>query len=291
VSPGRKLKRQQAKGRKMVATAQSRSARQAKERGMPKKPKPEPKVDVPKKPYQRTPEEDEAKDRVLARLDGRPTLPKLVLKEVRDGRKQPALAHDDPVTARLLLMDALGIADYSFLHGYLDQIVKAAMIGKPANPEEANAMLGAIALMRPRDEGEAMLLAQMVSTHNLAMTFARRLALVENIPQQDSASNALTKLTRTYAAQMAALKHYRTGGEQRVIVQRVDVREGGQAVVGVVNSGRGGEDLERNGGKSHAKQIGDARGAALLCDVETEREGVPSAGGAGAPNLPDARRD
>jgi hypothetical protein len=101
----------------------------------------------------------------------------------------------------------------------------------------------------------------------------------------------LTKLTRTYAAQMAALKQYRTGGEQRVIVQRVDVREGGQAVVGVVNSGQGGEGPERNGGKSHAKKIADARGAAVLCDVEAEHEALPSSGGAGAPDLPDARRD
>ena len=80
---------------------------------------------------------------------------------------------------------------------------------------------------------EAMLAAQMVATHNLAMTFARRLNHTETIQQQDSAVNGLTKLTRTYAAQMAALKRYRTvPGEQRVIVQRVDVREGGQAVVG-----------------------------------------------------------
>jgi hypothetical protein len=90
---------------------------------------------------------------------------------------------------------------------------------------------------------------------------------------------------------MAALKHYRTGGEQRVIVQRVDVREGGQAVVGVVNSGKGGEGPERNGGKSHAKQIADARGTAVLCDVEAEQKAVPSSGGAWPADLPNARRD
>jgi hypothetical protein len=145
--------------------------------------------------------------------------------------------------------------------------------------------------MRPHDEAEAMLLAQMIATHELAMTFARRLKRVENIPQQDSAVNGLTKLTRTYAAQMASLKHYRTGGEQRVIVQRVDVRDGGQAVVGVVNSGQGGEGPEKNGGESHARQIADARGAAVLCDVEAEQEAVPSSGGAGTADLPDARRD
>jgi hypothetical protein len=164
---------------------------------------------------------------------------------------------------------------------------------KRADEKTTNAMIAGIAAMRPRDEAEATLIAQMIATHELAMTFARRLKHVENIPQQDSAANALTKLTRTYAAQMAALKHYRTGGEQRVIVQRVDVREGGQAVVGIVNSGngKGGDGPERNRGKSHAKQIADARDAALLCDVETEREAVPSAGGAGTEDLPDARWD
>jgi hypothetical protein len=41
------------------------------------------------------------------------------------------------------------------------------------------------------------------------MTFARRLAQVENIPQQDIAERALNKLARTLAAQVEALKNYR----------------------------------------------------------------------------------
>jgi hypothetical protein len=238
VSPGHGLRRRQKKGRKMLATAQS-PARQAKERTVRRKPRPEPKVDELKKPYEMTTEENQAKDRVMARHSGRPSLPKVKYSEGSGGPKL-ALDHDDSVTARLLLMDALGIADGHFLHGYLDQIINAATRKADEDTNGMNEMLGAIAGMKPRDEMEAMLCAQMVATHNLAMTFASRLKYVENIPQQDSASNALTKLTRTYAAQMAALKQYRTGGEQRVIVQRVDVREGGQAVVGVVNSGQGG---------------------------------------------------
>ena len=66
------------------------------------------------------------------------------------------------------------------------------------------------------------------------MTFARRLAHIENIPQQDSAERAFNKLLRTYTAQMEALKRYRTGGEQKVTVQHVTVGEGGQAIVGNV---------------------------------------------------------
>jgi hypothetical protein len=49
VSPRRELRRRQANGRKIVATSQSRGARQAKERTMPGVPKPEPKVDEPEK--------------------------------------------------------------------------------------------------------------------------------------------------------------------------------------------------------------------------------------------------
>jgi hypothetical protein len=277
-----------AKGRKTVATAQSREARQAKQRTIAKKPKPEPKADEPKKPYEMTPAEKEALGRFLARRKGRPSAPRVSIR--REGEVDLiSFTQGDPRAGSAVVMDALGICEAEFANWYLGQIIDVARPGSRADEKTANAMIAGIAAMRPRDEAEAMLVAQMVATHELAMTFARRLKHVENIPQQDSASNALTKLTRTYAAQMAALKHYRTGGEQRVIVQRVDVREGGQAVVGVVNSGKGGEGPEQKRGQPHV--LTDARSAAVLCDVEAEREAVPSSGGAGTADLPDSRRD
>jgi hypothetical protein len=61
-----------------------------------------------------------------------------------------------------------------------------------------------------------------------------------NIPQQDSASNAFNKLTRTFSMQLEALKRYRTGGEQKVTVQHVTVNDGGQAIVGAVSAPTGG---------------------------------------------------
>ena len=57
-----------------------------------------------------------------------------------------------------------------------------------------------------------------------------------NIPQQDSAERAFNKLTRTFAAQMSALKEYRSKGEQKMTVEHVRVAEGGQAIVGNVNA-------------------------------------------------------
>lgn len=80
---------------------------------------------------------------------------------------------------------------------------------------------------------------QLGAVHMATMTMARRLAHVETLPQQDGAERALNKLARTFAAQMEALKRYRSKGEQKVIVKHVTVNEGGQAVVGQVSSGRG----------------------------------------------------
>jgi hypothetical protein len=79
-----------------------------------------------------------------------------------------------------------------------------------------------------------MLATQMAAVHVAALTSARRLALAETLPGQDSADRAFNKLSRTYATQMEALKRYRSGGEQNVTVQHVSVNDGGQAIVGNV---------------------------------------------------------
>jgi len=97
-------------------------------------------------------------------------------------------------------------------------------------------MLSIVKGIKPRDQIEAMLAAQMAAVHVASITFARRLAHVDNIPQQDSAERAFNKLTRTFAAQLSALKEYRSKGEQKITVQHVHVAEGGQAIVGNVNA-------------------------------------------------------
>jgi hypothetical protein len=103
-----------------------------------------------------------------------------------------------------------------------------------------NFMLAVVKGIEPRDEVEAVLAAQMAAVHNAIMTFARRLNHVENIPQQDSAERGFNKLARTFAAQVEALKRYRSRGEQTMRVEHVTVNEGGQAIVGnVMHGGKG----------------------------------------------------
>src|SRR5918993_6727 len=104
-----------------------------------------------------------------------------------------------------------------------------------------NFMLSVVKGIAPKDQVEAML-----AVHMASMTFARRLNHVESIAQQDSAERAFTKLTRTFTAQVEALKRYRTGGEQKVTVEHVTVNEGGQAVVGNVSQAPGGGRSGKN---------------------------------------------
>jgi hypothetical protein len=97
-----------------------------------------------------------------------------------------------------------------------------------------NFKLAVIEGIKPRDQIEAMLAAQMAGIHDAIMTSTRRLANAGMIEQRDSAERALNKLARTFTAQMDTLQRYRNGGEHKLMVQQVSVSDGGQAIVGNV---------------------------------------------------------
>jgi hypothetical protein len=145
--------------------------------------------------------------------------------------------HPEPEIGRSLLMEAVGTANPYFLDGLLGQLANATTQGGAVDERGLNFMLAMVKGMEPKDQVEAMLAAQMAAVHNATMTFARRLAHVDNIPQQDSAERAFNKLARTFVSQVEALKRYRSGGEQTVRVEHVTVNEGGQAIVGNVSHG------------------------------------------------------
>jgi hypothetical protein len=145
-----------------------------------------------------------------------------------------ALDHPKKGVGAALLARAFGVKDLNTALGLVNQLVGASQRNGGPDESSINFMVSIIESIKPRDEVEAMLVAQMVAVHVAIMTFARRLAGVENIPQQDSAERAFNKLTRTFTTQLEALKRYRSGGEQKVTVQHIDVR-GGQAIVGDVS--------------------------------------------------------
>lgn len=131
-----------------------------------------------------------------------------------------------------------GTTDTDFLIGIVNQLGNAGSVGQKVDEQALNFLLSVVKGIQPKDQLETMLAAQMAAVHSLTMTYARRLANAEALAQQESAERTLNKLARTFAAQVEALKRYRTGGEQKVTVEHVTVNEGGQAIVGNVSSSR-----------------------------------------------------
>lgn len=206
-----------------------------------KKPAPTPEPEhppVPAKPL--APHVRQALDRYYEHVATAP--PGISIKKSDNG----VIVDTDPPGApngMVHLMDAIGTHDLPFFNGYLTQLINATGTGKTGtDASAANAALGFVRSIKPRDPTEACLAAQMAATHSAVMTFARRLNNVDTIPQQDSAIAAFNKLTRSYCAQMEALKKYRSTGEQKVTVQHINVNDNAQAIVGnVVAGGRSGK--------------------------------------------------
>src|SRR6266545_7307763 len=145
-----------------------------------------------------------------------------------------SIDHPDPEHGERLMADALGVSDRDAMHGILRQLVKASVNGE--RPDEVNLafMISMVKSIKPRDSVEAMLVAQMVSVHVMAMRCAYHLANAEDIARQDSAGRALGRLARTFPAQMEALNRHRNNSEPAITVQNVSVRDGGKAIVGNV---------------------------------------------------------
>ncbi len=197
------------------------------------------------KPYEPTPQEREGMEVYRARRKERKPTPRMKVTE-KKGVSQISPDHPDLAVGHILLMEALGTVELDFLDGLLGQLANAGTQGRVVDERGLNFMLAVVKGVEPKDQVEAMLAAQMAAVHMATMTFARRLAHVENLPQQDSAERAFNKLARTFAAQVEALKRYRTGGEQKMTVEHVHVHQGGQAIVGNVAHGPGGGRANKN---------------------------------------------
>jgi hypothetical protein len=200
--------------------------------------------------------------------------------------------HADAMGWSFRLRDTFGTASHDFAISSLNALIKNTAGKKGIDEVALNAALAVLDGVRPRDEIEGMLAAQMSVTHSLAMELLSRAKHAELVPQFESAGNMAVKLLRTYTAQAEALAKLRRGGEQMVRVEHVHVYPGGQAVVGNVNH-RGGGGVHERSEQPHAaddpRALTFAPGPPLRCAYQ-EREAVPIAGSDRKETLSDARR-
>src|SRR5665213_1071457 len=124
----------------------------------------------------------------------------------------------------------------------INQAINALWIPEGATEESANQSIqSAIALLqgiKPENEIEGMLAAQMVGTHSAAMECLRRAMLQgQTFEGRNQNLKYAAKLLAIYPRQIDALNKHRGKGQQKVTVEHVHVAAGGQAIVGHIETG------------------------------------------------------
>ena len=150
------------------------------------------------------------------------------------------------------------------------------------------ATVGALIGIKPNDELEGMIAAQLIACHNASMECFRRAAFWDQTFEGKQENlNQANKLSRSYAVLLDALNRHRGKGQQKVTVVHVHVHEGGQAIVGNVES-RGGGFTSKSEDQAHARQVTHAP-QQTVWSANKERQRLPVSGDAKWP-LPNARR-
>jgi hypothetical protein len=138
---------------------------------------------------------------------------------------------------------------------------------------QTQAVIATMIGLKPQDEAEGMLIAQMIGCHHAAMECFRR-AMIPEQPfagRQQNLSFA-NKLARTFALHLEALDKHRGKGQQKVTVEHVHVHKGGQAIVGHV---QGAGVPENRKDQPHAQSVAYASEQEMRSPFEAEREAMP----------------
>jgi hypothetical protein len=114
---------------------------------------------------------------------------------------------------------------------------------KPLDAGTANFVLALLHRIGPRDELEALLVCQLIATHSAAMDVARRAVHTEQSAGGRAVYlNLARRLMTTFTLQMDSLgRHRGKPTVQKVIVEKVLVAPGAQAIVGAIAIGGRGD--------------------------------------------------
>ena len=174
-----------------------------------------------------------------------PKPPRMKVVEKEDGSISIAFDEKDETAAAKQLVQSLGDGESSFVASMMNELINGTKVGSTPKSSDLNYALQIVGAVRPTNELEAILASQMAVVHMAAMRHVRMMNNVNLIPQLEVQEKTVSRVMRTFAMQMEALRKYRSGGEQRVIVKHVTVNDGGQAIVGNVST-TGGRDGQKN---------------------------------------------
>jgi hypothetical protein len=136
------------------------------------------------------------------------------------------------------LKAALGTASMDFVDATLFQLQAAARLPNSGISEIAvNAALALIEGEKPKGETECAIVVQMALIHSATIAVLGRLSVAYGDRSVLAAATAVSRLSRAFSTLVETLRRLRNGGSQVIRIERVDVREGGQAVIGNIKSG------------------------------------------------------
>jgi hypothetical protein len=135
---------------------------------------------------------------------------------------------------------ALGTTSMDFVDTTLWQLQAAARLPNSGLSEIAvNAALALIEGEKPKGETECAIVIQMACVHSATMAVLGRLGGGHGGDRHVlAAATAVSRLSRTFAILVETLRRLRNGGSQVIRIERVDVRDGGQAVIGNIITDR-----------------------------------------------------
>jgi hypothetical protein len=131
---------------------------------------------------------------------------------------------------------AFGTTELAVAEASYQQLLNTLCPGQLPDNATANLALALLHRIAPKDELEAMLGCQMIVAHIAAMDASRRALHVEQSAGGRQAYLSLArKLMTLYVAQLDALNRNRGKATvQKVVVERVNMAPGAQAIVGAV---------------------------------------------------------
>lgn len=136
------------------------------------------------------------------------------------------------------LCEATGTSDLAFGQLLVGKTTSATCLDE--NKEDSdyletrfNSVANVMNSLNPQDAIEGMLISRLVALHVQSIQYLGCAANNEQSAQsRDLSTNRSVKLSRLYNETLDALMRYRRKGEQKVIVQHVNVNDGGKAIVG-----------------------------------------------------------
>ncbi len=200
--------------------------------------------DLPPRPFHARPRKGGGKATLTAELrDERTALAPVSVREAEDG--WPVLAFPGGDYGRWMAQakTAFSTPSDAFVEAQIDALVRAlgGLYGRPPAEVDLNAALALIAGVEPTNEVEAALAVQMALAHAAAVHLLGRALQLDLVLHPNAAMTGVvaSKIMRAFATHAEALAKLRRPSEQTVVVKRVVVQDGGQAIVGAVQTGGG----------------------------------------------------